>query len=211
MCSDRRRYFCGVPLNKELSCRRPRGPATGFTALCVTAHKGCLMHFLASTFRYDFCQIRGMGRSKILINLYFNARSSNMGCKWDVNTLAQMSWLDLYWGTGKALQYWLCRMSWRAVSLVLTYPPFQHPQSIDLNTAVGCNPQPAFRKVEEVSSLVCRITGRPAMSTMDSGGNRQKQRVQGWSNIAGVLLEVINITETERKKKEKTRGQEKYD
>jgi len=49
------------------------------------------------------------------------------------------------------------------------------------------------------------------MSTMDSGGNRQKQRVQGWSNIAGVLLEVINITETERKKKEKTRGQEKYD
>lgn len=53
----------------------------GFTALCVTAHKDCLMHFLASTFLYDFNQIRSVGRSRILINLFFNARSFNVGCQ----------------------------------------------------------------------------------------------------------------------------------
>lgn len=38
-----------------------RGPAMGFTVLCVAAHKGCLMHFLASTFLYDFTRIEEWG------------------------------------------------------------------------------------------------------------------------------------------------------
>lgn len=49
------------------------------------------------------------------------------------------------------------------------------PWSTDLSTAMGHNPQSAFRKVTEVSSPACQITRRPAITTMDSGSNGQQQ------------------------------------
>lgn len=59
------------------------------------------------------------------------------------------------------------------------------PWSTDLSIAMGPNPQPAFRKVAKVSSSMCRIAGRPAMTTMDSGGNGEQQRFRAGAMLLG--------------------------
>lgn len=80
------------------------------------------------------------------------------------------------------------------------------PWSTDLSKAVGHNPQLAFRKVAEVSSSVCWIAGRLAMTTTDSGGNGQQQRFRAGAMLWGFCWKEYMSEEQKEKSKRRLEG-----
>ena len=74
------------------------------------------------------------------------------------------------------------------------------------STDLGHNRQLAFRKVAEVSSSVCWIAGRLAMTTMDSGGNGQQQRFRAGAKLWGFCWKEYMSEEQKEKSKRRLEG-----
>lgn len=168
-------------LIKSCPCR---GPAMGFTVLHVTVHKGCLMHFLASRFLYDFTRLEEWGGAgfSLTYSLVWGPLPWAPNEMWNPcpsipdRPLVQ-DWKGTANTNGAGCHDYSDHLWW----FILQHNTLENKSK----NSWGNNPQPAFRKVIEVSFLLCWIAGRQVMFLMSSGGNGQQQRFRAGATLLG--------------------------